>query len=166
VEIAIMEAAKRVLKTVRDKYPGYDVYQICEAEGIIIHRAEMQEDCEGFYLPLEEGRVILVKAGLPSQVEREIIAHELYHHFAGVQKDFEGMERRRFLDMLPYLRDENQANDFAALFLCPDIRDCHSVHEVMGKYDCSKESAKRRRKIEEQSNSKEGLGNGFSEKER
>ncbi len=160
-----MEAAKRVLKMVRDKYPGYDVYQICEAEGIIIHRAEMQEDCEGFYLPLEEGRVILVKAGLPPQVEREVIAHELYHHFYGVQEDFEGMERRRFLDMLPYLRDENEANDFSALLICPHIKDCRSVHEVMAKYDCSKETAKRRRKVEEAINAKGGHRNGLSEEE-
>ena len=151
-----MEAVKRILTEVREKYPGYDVYDICEKEGIIIHRAKMQEDCEGFYIPLEGGRVILLKTGLPPQVEREIIAHELYHHFAGVNEDFEANEGRRFLEIVPYLREENQANSFAALLLCPDVSDCHAVHDIMYKYECSKVSAKLRRRIEEQLRDEEG----------
>lgn len=145
-----MEAVERIVQNVREKYAGKDVYEICEKEGIIIQRAEMQDDCEGFYLPLEEGRVILLRAGFPPQVEREVIAHELYHRFAGVLEDFEAMEDRRFLEIVPYLKDEKNANDFAALLLCPDVSDCRAVHDIMYKYDCSKVSAKLRRKIEEQ----------------
>jgi len=94
--------------------------------------------------------VILLKDGLPPQVEREVIAHELYHHFAGVNEDFEGIECRGYLDIVPYLKEEHHANDFAALFLCPDVSDCRAVHDIMYKYDCSKVSAKLRRRIEEQ----------------
>jgi len=149
-----MEAVERIIQNVREKYAGKDVYEICEKEGIIIHRAEMQDDCEGFYLPLEEGRVILLRADLPSQVEREVIAHELYHHFAGVNEDFQSTEGRKFLEIVPYFKEENHANAFAVLLLCPDITDCSAVVDIMYKYDCSKVSAKLRRKLEEQMRAK------------
>lgn len=146
-----MKNGKNVLKSVREKYPTEDPYEICSGERITLVRVEMEKNCLGFYLPVDKiCRVIVLQTGIPGDEEQEIVANELYYHFAGVKRDPGQIESRKFLRFFPYLIDKWQAHSFAALLLCPNVSKCHSVREVMEEYGCSERVAEHRWKLEEE----------------
>ncbi|MCL5266767.1 MAG: ImmA/IrrE family metallo-endopeptidase [Bacteroidetes bacterium] len=161
-----MRAAERAIEAVRNKYPNCTVEEICEREGIEIRRREMGDDCDGFFVSGRGSPVIFVKNTLNYQQMREVLAHELGHHFERVLDSM--LSDRAFRDnFLSYScrKGESEAAVFAALLLCHDLSDCESYHDIMRKYDCSKELAKLRMKIE-QSRIYGGLSHGFLEEER
>jgi hypothetical protein len=91
-----------------------------------------------------------VRNNLTVQETREVIAHELFHHFDQPLYGLPG-ERGTTLSFVDFYmkRDGFRADLFAAMLTCPDISDCGTVSEIMQKYDCSKALAKMRRKVEE-----------------
>ena len=145
-----MKTGKQMVKSVREKYPTEDPYEICKQERITLVRVEMEENCLGFYLPVDPiCRVIMLQAGQSPEEEREVVANGLYYYFAGVKSKPGPIERRRFLRFFPYLIGHWQANSFAALLLCPSVSSCRSVHEIMEEYNCSERVAAHRWKVEE-----------------
>ncbi len=161
-----MRAVERALNVVRENYPGCTVEQICEREGIEIRRCEMGDGQNGLYVSGRNSPVIFIKDTLNPQETHETLAHEICHHF---DKPLDSMLSRRALKdpFLSYCgrRDDSEAEMFAALFLCPDVSDCESYHDIMRKYNCSKDLAKLRMKIE-QARIYGGLDHGFLEEER
>ena len=146
-----MKTGKRVLKVVREKYPTEDVYQNCKGEGITVVRLEMEENCLGFYLPVDKiCRVIMLQAGQTPEEKQEVVANELYYYFTGVKKDPRPIEKRKLLRFFPYLIGHWQAHSFTALLLCPNVSKYHSVQEVMEEYGCNKRVAEHRWKLEEE----------------
>jgi Zn-dependent peptidase ImmA (M78 family) len=147
----------KTIKIVREKYADYSVEDICDEEKIFIRQWELEENIFGFYLNAFDVAVIGVRNDLTLQERREVIAHELFHHFDQPLHSLlaDKGEQDTFLNF--YMKkDENRADMFAAMLTCPDISDCGTVAEIMHKYDCSKATAKLRRKIEEQSRNSRG----------
>ena len=145
-----MRAVERALNVIRDKYPGCTVEEICDREGIKICKCEMGNGQNGLYVSGRDSPVIFIKNTLNPQETHETLAHEIFHHF---DKPLDSMLSKRALrdPFLSYQgrKDDSGAETFAALFLCPDVSDCEAYHDIMGKYNCSKELAKLRMKIEQ-----------------
>ena len=161
-----MRAVERALNVVRENYPGCTVEQICEREGIEIRRCEMGDGQNGLYVSGRNSPVIFIKDTLNPQETHETLAHEICHHF---DKPLDSMLSRRALKD-PFLsyqgrKDDSGAEIFAALFLCPDVSDCEVYHDIMRKYNCSKDLAELRMKIE-QGKMLGGGDNGVPKKER
>ena len=145
-----MRAVDRALNVIREKHPGRTVEEICDREGIEIRRCEMGDGQNGLYVSGRDSPVIFLKDTLNPQEAHETLAHEILHHF---DKPLDSMLSRRALKD-PFLsyqgrKDDSGAEMFAALFLCPDVADCETYHDIMRKYDCTKELAKLRMKIEQ-----------------
>ena len=146
-----MRVVERTIKLVREKYADYSAEEICHEEQIRIFSCETGEEFFGFYMNLFGSAVIGVRCGLTPQEAHEVIAHELFHHFDQPLHSLlaDKGEIETFLNF--YTRkDENRADMFAAVLTCPDISDCGTVADIMQKYDCTKGTAKLRRKMEEQ----------------
>ncbi len=62
-------------------------------------------------------------------------------------------------------KEEHETDLSAAYFVCPDVTDCSTYHDIMRKCDCSKEAAKLRM-VAEQKSIYGGLSHGFLKKER
>ena len=144
-----MRAVERALNVIREKHPGRTVEEICDREGIRIQRCEMGDGQNGLYVFGGNSPVIFIKDTLNPQETHETLAHEILHHF---DKPLDSMLSKRALKD-PFLsyqgrKDDSGAEMFAALFLCPDVSDCETYHDIMRKYNCSKELAKLRMKIE------------------
>ncbi|MCL5021635.1 MAG: ImmA/IrrE family metallo-endopeptidase [Bacteroidetes bacterium] len=161
-----MRAVERALNVIRDKYPGCTVEEICDREGIEIRRCEMGDGQNGLYVSGRNSPVIFIKDTLNPQETHETLAHEIFHHF---DKPVDSMLSRRALrdSFLSYRcrREDSEAELFAARFLCPDVSDCEVYHDIMRKYNCSKDLAKLRMKIE-QGKMLGGTNHGVPEKER
>ena len=134
----------------KDKYRDLSIEEICNREEIRVCRFGMGEPDLGFYLHAFGIALIGVRTDLNVQETREVIAHELFHHF---NKPLYTVVDRRCEEQAFIVfyrqRDELRADMFAAMLTCPDISDCGTVLEIMQKYDCSKATAKLRRKMEE-----------------
>ena len=142
---------------VREKYADYSVEDICNEEKICLFRCETGDNFLGFYVNLLGSAVIGVRDNLTTQETREVIAHELFHHFDNPVHSMIGEKDGQLSFVSFYLkRDELRADMFAAKMICPDISDCGTVTDIMQKYDCSKVMAKLRRKVEEQLRVKKG----------
>lgn len=145
-----MRAVERALNVLGDKHPGRTVEEICDREGIGVCRCEMGDGQNGLYVSGRDSPVIFIKDTLNLQESHETLAHEIFHHF---DKPVDSMLSKRALKD-PFLnhqgrKDDSGAEMFAALFLCPDVSDCETYHDIMRKYNCSKELAKLRMKIEQ-----------------
>lgn len=101
-----------------------------------------------------------------------MISHELFHHFSLQLSDHpvghnlitEQRCASAFVNF--YMRkEEREADLFAAFLLCPDVSDCRTYHDIMGKYDRSKPVAKLRM-VAEQSRIYGGLSHGILEEKR
>lgn len=164
-----MGAIERVFEIVMKKYPGYTVDEICEAEGIEIRGDEMGKDYFGLYTNLYGKPVINVRPGLSLQEAMEVKSHELYHHFClqlsanpvGYNLSSEHRCSTPFLSFYQR-KEEREAELFAAFFLCPDVSDCETYHDIMRKYNRSKQVAKLRM-VAEQMIIYGGGENGLSE---
>lgn len=146
-----MGAIERVFEIVIKKYPGYTVDSICEAEGIEIRNDEMGKDYFGLYTNLYGKAIINVRPGLTLQEAAEVKSHELYHHFCLQLSEKPvghnlSTERRCSTPFLGFYqrKEEREADLFAAFFLCPDVSDCETYHDIMRKYNRSKPVAKLR----------------------
>ncbi len=164
-----MGAIERVFEIVMKKYPGYTVDEICETEGIEIRSDEMGKDYFGLYTNLYRKAVINVRPGLSLQEAAEVKSHELYHHFCLQLSDTPvghnlSKELRCSTPFLGFYRrkEEREADLFAAFFLCPDVSDCETYHDIMQKYNRSKPVAKLRM-VAEQMIIYGGGENGLSE---
>jgi Zn-dependent peptidase ImmA (M78 family) len=145
-----MRAVERALNVIRDKHPGCTVEEICDREGIEIRRCEMGDGQNGLYLSGRSSPIIFIKDTLNPQETHETLAHEIFHHF---DKPVDSMLSKRALKD-PFLsyqgrKDDSGAEILAALFLCPNVSDCETYQDIMRKYNCSKDLAKLRMKIEQ-----------------
>jgi len=148
---------EETIKMVREKYADYSVEDICNEEKICLYRCETGAKFFGFYVNLLGSVVIGLRDNLTPQETREVIAHELFHHFDHPVHSLIGKKDAPLSFVNFYMkRDELRADMFAAKIICPDISDCGTVADIMQKYDCSKGLAKLRRKVEEQLKVKKG----------
>lgn len=146
-----MRAVERVIRLVVGKYPAYAVDRICDEEGIELRRDEMGDDYFGLYTSLYGKAVINVRGDLNVQENLEVVSHELFHHFS-LQLSENPVAHNLITEkrcISPFLnfymrKEEREADLFAAFFLCPDVSDCETYHDIMRKYNRSKQVAKLR----------------------
>lgn len=166
-----MRAVEKVIWLVMEKYPGYSAEMICEGEGIELRHDEMGDAYFGLYTNLYGKAVINVRGDLNVQENLEVISHELFHHFS-IQLSEKPLphdlitEKRCISPFLSFYmrKEEHEADLFAAFFLCPDVSDCETYHDIMRKYNRSKQVAKLRM-VAEQMIIYGGGEDGLSEKE-
>ncbi|MCL5268299.1 MAG: hypothetical protein M1469_09380 [Bacteroidetes bacterium] len=165
-----MRAVERAIRLVVSEHPSLGVKAICDEEGIEVRHDEMGGAYFGLYTNLYGKAVINVRPDLNVQENLEVISHELYHHFS-LRLSENPLPHNLIMEKRcasPFLRfymrkEEHEADLFAAFFLCPDVSDCETYHDIMRKYNRSKQVAKLRM-VAEQMIIYGGGENGLSEK--
>ena len=120
------ELAARVLQHYSPSLP-VNVHRIIRAEGIILRIVHTNPDFNGMYIRLLDEPFIYVNGNHPRNRRTFTLAHELYHHFESKRGAWHGRpmfhlgrDPETHPETRADIREERQANRFAAALLMPD----------------------------------------------